>query len=187
MKHLAWIATTLFCIPLMASAANRETPNLGLRFLQDGGPATVTAGQEGTAIVQLKPSPFEINFPSEMLNGCADTSPAIFEHTGVGTDTMQDFKSCLLIFKSAAMPDDATYLPLSDEYGFSLNPTHGAQTLSDKRSQFRVTHLERSGEGQAPVALDSLTSPVYVTFFVDTNKNQKIDDGELEHLELRFK
>lgn len=48
----------------------------------------------------------------------------------------------MLIYKFIAMPADASYLYLSQDSAFSLKAAHGAETLSEKRATYHVTHLE---------------------------------------------
>lgn len=168
------------------AAAMTESPALNVQFIQNNQPVVLQTNAEGTITVALQAAPFDIHFPDTMINGCASHKPAINDSIKLGADAMQDFNACLFIYKSVAMADDATYLFLSDDGGFSLNPSHGATRLSDKRSAFHVTHLEHNGKPVTSTDIRAVSAPLYLIFWIDRNKNNLFEAGEVERYTLHF-
>lgn len=118
---------------------------------------------------------------------CARSDDSVYDKARVGTDTMQDFTSCMLIYKFIAMPADASYLFLSKDGAFSLTAEHGAKTLSEKRAPYHVMHLEQAGKGKPAIQLADAKGELYLATWVNKNKNQVIDAVELERMVLEFK
>lgn len=176
----------LLCACAVQAQALSESPRLGIRFIQAGQNVSLRADAAGILHVPLSRESFDINYPSGTLNGCAHSESAVFDKANAGTDVGQDFNSCLFIFKSIAMPADASYIPMSADSGFSLNAAHGATKLSDKRSTFHVTHLERNGKVASAIHLTAIKGPIHLVLWIDQNKNSRIDEREIERVTLDF-
>ena len=171
-----------------ATAAERhKSSSIGISIMQNGKQIGMRVESGNTHRVVLSKRPFDISYPEGALNLCAWTDDSIFAKAKRGTDTMQDFSSCMFIYKSVAMKADASYLFLSEGSGFSLNPAHGAKKLSAKRASYHVTHLEREGKNTPAIQLSDVKQSIYLAAWMDKNKNQVIDDGELERYVLEFR
>jgi hypothetical protein len=180
------LAVCLSGAALVHAQGLTESPDLKVRIAQGGQQVVMQPAGGDSLMVRLRGDSFDINFPGEVLNVCAWTDSSIFEKAAVGSDTMQDFTSCMFMYKSLAMEGNATYLYLSEEAGFSLYESHGAQRLSEKRSQFHVTHFAPEGRGAADIPLAGFAGEVYVVMWIDKNRNQVVDAGEVERLVLAF-
>lgn len=187
MKKVILFASLLCSASISQAGPLKETPDLGIMFLQEHEAVEMQTAAGGQLVVELDDRDFEINFPGDSLNLCAWTDDSIFEKAKVGSDTMQDFNSCLLIYKSLSMDGDASYLWLSEGSGSSLNASHGARKLSDKRSVFRVTQFKDESSGSKDVPLSGFGEAVFMVMWVDKDRNQVIDAGELERVVLRFR
>ena len=186
-KMVMLLVLLLFTVPVSQAAALKETPHLDVMFLQGGQALVMQSDGTDRVVLDVEGKQFDINFPGDNLNVCAWTNESIFEKAKVGSDTMQDFSSCLLMYKSLSMSSDASYLWLSEGAGFSLNESHGARKLSEKRAVYRVTHLAEEASDSGDVPLSGFKGDVFMALWIDKNKNQVIDAGELEQVVLRFK
>jgi len=181
------MALALLGASVVQAETLRQSPQLALRVYQDGKQLAMQAEDNGVVRVTLAKAAFDLNYPQGLLAVCAWTDDSVYGKAKVGTDTMQDFTSCMLVYKFIAMPADASYLFLSKDSAFSLTAEHGAKTLSEKRATYRVTHLEQEGKGKPAIPLANVKGELYLATWMDKNKNQVIDADELERMVLEFK
>ena len=189
---MAMIKKLVLCLGVLGAAVAGaadlyQGSDAGIGIMQNGRQVGMSVESGNIHRVVLSKQPFDISYPEGVLNLCAWTDDSIFTKAKRGTDTMQDFSSCMFIYKSVAMRADASYLFLSEESGFSLNPAHGAKKLSAKRASYHVTHLEREGKDTPAIQLTDVAQTIYLVAWMDKDKNQVINDGELEHFVLEFK
>ena len=186
MKNLVFVLGMLVATSAVAGES-RQSEKLGIGIMQGGKQLNMLTGGDDVIALNLSTEPFDISYPGSALNLCAWTDDSIFDKAKSGTDTMQDFTSCMLVYKSMAMAANATNLYLSDGSGFSLNTSHGSTVLSEKRSTYHVTHFEHEGKGNEVVKFSSLEGAVYLVAWIDKDKNKVIDDGEFERFKVEFK
>lgn len=188
MKKIIFIGGILLASNALTEGQSKSE-NIGISIEQGGEYLSMTADSDNVINLVLSKKPFNISYPNGALNLCAWTDKSIYEKAKVGVDAMQDFTSCLFIYKSIAMPGDATYIYLSSGEGSSLNSSHGATKLSDKRSTYHVTHFERKGKDKELEAIQvgEISGAIYVVAWMDRNKNKMLDKTELERFKLEFK
>lgn len=130
---------------------------------------------DGVYQLNIKPEPFTITFPGELINVCTDLNADLFEFTKPDTDINADFNSCFFIFKSKAMDKEADYLILGTDGSSPLNEAHGARKTDSEHSVFKVSSLSVDSE-KLPV---SGFSEFYMALWLDSNKDQYVDEAEL--------
>lgn len=180
------LVTSFLALGSAQGAALHDSPHLRIRIVQNGRQMALHVRHNGTVQVALAGHAFEISYPKGTLSVCASMNKAIYTKAKVGTDALRDFNSCMLVYKSTAMPAGANYLPLSSDSGFALDAAHGAKSLSRKRAVFRVAALQPAGKGASPVPLRNVHKDVYLVMWMDSNRNKVIDPGELERWDLHF-
>lgn len=175
-------------VPVLAQAAPViQSPDLAIRIVQGRKPLPLQMRHHNVVRVRPADGPFEIVFPRGSLSVCASFDKAVYKNAWVGADALRDFRSCMVIFKAAAMPPHADYLPLSVHDSVTLKAGFDAQALSGRRVAYRVAALLPHHSGAAPIKLERVRKDLYLVMWMDKNQNRVIDKGELERWDLRFR
>ena len=174
----------LCLVSYMAAADEFVAKHSGIKIVQNGVAIAMMSDDEaGTTVVQLVPEAFEIHSPDAMTQVCTWSSATIFTKVKAGSDIMQDFNSCMFLYKSMAMNKEADYLILSQDNGYSLNESHGSRKISEQEFVYTVTQLLEHGKQMSKKALGVA---VFMVVWIDANKNKVVDEDEFDRLELRF-
>lgn len=145
-----------------------------LLFYQGEKELTLQNTDHGYFQLNLKPEPFTIKFRGDQLHVCTGQANDIFSYIKPKTDINSDFNSCFFIYKYGAMEKDADYLLTGHETPTALNEEHGA-IRDGKQSKFKVSSLYID-EKKKPL---SELKEFYMALWLDSNKDQYIDEKEL--------
>ena len=177
MKKAILILFALACC--FANPANGQTPDIS--FFQ-GKKIVPETSDSGYAQITIKPEAFTIQFQGNELHVCTGLNEDLFLYTAPETDINKDFNSYFYIFKFAAMPANAEYLPVGKDLAAALNKTHGARQAGPDASKFRVSALSIDNEEKPLRTFKAF----YMALWLDANKDQYIDKAELLKLKVNI-
>lgn len=172
-------AFLMFICSVLSWIAEGQTP--GISFHQ-GKEIALEQTKNGYVELNIKPEPFTIVFEGNELHVCTGLKEDIFNYTKPKTDINADFNSCFYIFKFGAGSKDSQFLYVGNESPTSLNEVHGAK-VEKKQSTYQVSTLFVNDK-ENPL---SDFKEFYMALWLDSNKNQYIDEKELLKVKVNIK